>query len=109
MAIDVFRATGRAECRICKEKIEKDAISVKFSDWRVNEQYHLDCIRKQGEDLEEAEYVRKEVKSIDLVKIPCHSCGRKFKGMRGKEDTCPSCLAELIKPDDPNEASEVRK
>jgi len=32
---------------------------------------------------------------IDIT-INCHFCGKKFKGIEGKEDTCPACLNKLI-------------
>lgn len=33
----------------------------------------------------------------DTGNIKCHRCSSKFSGYEGKEDTCPSCLKQIMK------------
>jgi hypothetical protein len=52
MGISVFKATGKAKCKKCHEVIEKDTISINFTAYRVSDQYHLECIKRLVEAIE---------------------------------------------------------
>ena len=57
MGISIFRATGKATCQLCKEKISKEEIAIKFTAYRVSEQYHYSCIQNKLRDYLTAERV----------------------------------------------------
>lgn len=48
MAIDVVKASGRAKCRKCFEKIHEGELCLRyvhrFQNWWVHQYVHMDCV-----------------------------------------------------------------
>ena len=58
MGIQILRATGKAHCFSCKEIIAKDEVAVKFTGYRISEQYHYQCVQQKVRDYLTNERVR---------------------------------------------------
>lgn len=79
MGLRIFKATGRASCRICDKAIEKDDLDVMFFGYQMERHFHKSCIDKEAEKI-------KKVK--DGVIKPCKDCSRLTKHKSGKCDRC---------------------
>lgn len=63
MGIIVIAATGRASCRLCREKIKKNNIQVLFYGYRVQHNYHANCLMNR---IREQENLLVKKKLIDI-------------------------------------------
>jgi len=44
MGLRIFRATGRARCRLCSNIIKKNDLDVMFFGYQTEKHYHKKCI-----------------------------------------------------------------
>jgi hypothetical protein len=61
--INIHKGTNRARCKICKEVIDKEEISIEFSGYRISKQYHFTCLQNEVRNFLNNDY-NEELKKI---------------------------------------------